>query len=98
THPEIVPAGGRRQQIGFVIYYPLYSNGDMPRTPEERKRSLVGFVFTSIRSNTFYQNILEGEARRFLNVQIFDESSGGKTKLLYSSYRPGRRHDPLMHN
>ena len=76
-----------RTQTGFLLYYPVYKGGETPESVEDRRRLLLGFVFCPMRGSGLYQNVLEGEARRYLDVEIFDLIKGGVLQRVYSSSR-----------
>jgi len=90
------PESESKQQNGFLLFYPVYKGGEVPITVVDRRRELVGFVFAPLRGSGLYQNVLEGEARRYLDVQIFDLVKGGDKKLLYSSFRNRRVRDSAI--
>ncbi len=74
-------------QRGFILLYPVYQGGEVPATLEERQKQIIGLVFSPMRGSGLYQNVLEGEARRYLDVQIFDAPSKNESERLYSSLR-----------
>ncbi|MDR3691702.1 MAG: CHASE domain-containing protein [Fimbriimonas sp.] len=80
------------KETGFMLFYPVYRGGEAPETVSDRRNSIIGFVFCPLKGSGLYQNVLEGEARRYLDVGIYDLPKGGPMQLVYSSsrYRPNR--------
>lgn len=62
---------------GFLIFLPVYKNGDVPPALEDRKRLLKGFIYSPFRVSEFINDIQKITASDYLAVSIFD---GEKTQ------------------
>lgn len=87
---RLVQETDKKIQSGFLMYLPVYKKGFNPKTLEERRRSLLGFVYAPFRTQDFMEGIL------FRNLQgvafeVFDVDSSGKS---ISMYRSNDDHEP----
>ena len=48
-------------QSGFLLYLPIYQNGGQPTSLQQRRESLVGFVYSPFRVNDLLEGILGSE-------------------------------------
>jgi len=48
------------KQAGFLIYVPVYRDGDPPRTVEERRKELLGWVYAPFRMHDLIRGIFPG--------------------------------------
>lgn len=71
-------------QAGFLMYYPVYSEGKIPVTPDERRRQLIGYVFSAFRTNNLLDGIV-GLIAPFLEVRIYDDGVVSRDNVMYSS-------------
>ena len=71
-------------QAGFLMYLPVYRKGEVPKTPEQRREALTGYVYSPFRMNDFMRGILI-EKREYVELQIFDGDDPLKEALLYPS-------------
>ena len=71
-------------QAGFLMYLPVYRKGEVPKTPEQRREALTGYVYSPFRMNDFLRGILI-EKRGYVELQIFDGDDPLKEALLYPS-------------
>ena len=67
----LVQEFGRDAQAGFLIYVPVYRIGTSPKTVEERREALVGYVYSPFRSDNLLHGIL-GPNRPALGVETYD--------------------------
>ncbi len=70
-------------QAGFLMYIPRYGIPE-PRTIEERRYSLVGYVYAPFRMDDFIHAILGGELA-VLDLKIFDGESVTEDSMLFDS-------------
>ncbi len=82
--PGVTP---QRSQGGFVLYCPIYEGGENPDSVVERRRLLIGFVYIRFRGIDIFRNVLEGEARKDLDIEISDVPDGGPETRFYASSR-----------
>lgn len=71
-----------QKQAGFLIYVPVYRNGTTPRTLNERRAALTGFVYSAFRTHDFPQGIF-GEHQPAIDFQIYDGTDLSSKNLLY---------------
>ena len=71
-------------QAGFLMYLPVYRKGEVPKTPEQRREALTGYVYSPFRMNDFMRGILI-EKREYVELQIFDGNEPLKEALIYPS-------------
>ena len=71
-------------QAGFLIYLAVYRKGEPQETPEQRRKALVGYVYSPFRMNDFMKGILV-EKDGYVRLQIFDGNKPLKESLLYRS-------------
>lgn len=58
---------------GFLIYLPVYADGKLPETEQQRKENLVGFVYSPFRSDNFLSEIYKNTPDRDINIKIYDQ-------------------------
>ena len=77
-------------QAGFLIYVPVYRGGSVPQTEEQRRRTLVGFVYSPFRADDLLTNIIDGEAHPLVDVEVYDGQPREESLLHRSSPSPAR--------
>ena len=73
-------------QAGFLLYLPVYLTPS-PRTVEDRRRELVGYVYSPFRMGDFMRGLL-GERNREVALEIFDGEMTSENARMYSSLSP----------
>ena len=71
-------------QSGFLIYLAVYRKGEPLETPEQRRKALMGYVYSPFRMNDFMKGVLV-EKEGYVELQIFDGDKPLKETLLYRS-------------
>ena len=71
-------------QAGFLIYLAIYRKGEPKETPEQRRKALMGYVYSPFRMNDFMKGILV-EKKDYVKLQIFDGDKPLKETLLYQN-------------
>ncbi len=71
-------------QAGFLMYLPVYRNGEVADTPEQRREALMGYVYSPFRMNDLMQGLLI-DKREYVDLQIFDGGEPLQEALLYPS-------------
>ena len=61
-----------RQPPGFLIFLPVYNERGTPRTVEERRQRLYGFVYAPFRARDFFQSVLRERTDSDLDFAISD--------------------------
>ncbi|MER2555336.1 MAG: CHASE domain-containing protein [Thauera sp.] len=79
----LVQEHGEDVQSGFLIYLPVYGKGMPTSSVEERRKALLGFVYSPFRAQRMIQAIF-GEVLRDLDIELYDDRIAPDT-LLYAS-------------
>lgn len=80
----LVQEVGQQVQAGFLMYVPVYRNGQPNDTLAERRASIVGWVYAPFRMNDLMQGIL-GEQVDSIHLEIFDGKSATPQTLTYNN-------------
>jgi len=72
-------------QSGFLMYLPVYRQGELRETPEDRRRAIMGYVYAPFRMDDFMRGIQAEKADRYVELQIFDGEKPLAETLLYRS-------------
>lgn len=76
-------------QAGFLMYLPVYRDGTVPATIEERRERLLGFVYSPFRMDDLMAGVL-GHSVPDLALRIYDGHSMTPGSLMYDGgYKPG---------
>ncbi|NJM53417.1 MAG: hypothetical protein HC846_08500 [Blastocatellia bacterium] len=59
-------------QGGFLIYVPVYKNGDIPETIEERRKQIEGFVYSPFRAGEFVKDVVNQGKIDDIIFKIYD--------------------------
>jgi signal transduction histidine kinase len=57
---------------GFLIYLPIYKDGIVPATIEEKRKNLIGYIYSPFRSADFLGEIQKSTNTYDIAVQIYD--------------------------
>lgn len=76
--------GNRNIQAGFLMYIPLFDKRKLTTIPEERKKSLIGYVYSPFRMNDLMHGILNNQFEN-IQIEIFDNRRISAENLLYTS-------------
>jgi PAS domain S-box-containing protein len=69
-------------QPGFLMYLPVYREGSMLGTVQERRSALLGFVYSPFRMNDFAKRVL-GENVPSVRFKVFDGAATTPDSVLY---------------
>jgi len=72
---------------GILIYYPRYANGSVPKTVEERRANLVGYVYIVSRPETFISLYLSNTEALNTSSSLLIYDKEDKDRILYKSPR-----------
>lgn len=75
-------------QAGFLIFLPVYRT-PTPSNVLERRRQLVGYVYSPFRMNDFMRGLM-GDRGRSVVLEIFDGSTVSQNGRMYDSSASGR--------
>ncbi|MGC4121008.1 MAG: CHASE domain-containing protein [Myxococcales bacterium] len=75
-----------QKQPGFLVYVPVYAQGEVPQTLEERRRRLVGFVYSPFRTGDLLTGIFGTEPLPDAAFELYDGSVASPQALLYRTH------------
>jgi len=71
-------------QAGMLAYFPIYRNGTIPQTVEQRRASFNGWVYSPYRMKDLLHGIL-GKDLSLLRIEIFDADNLTADGLLFDN-------------
>jgi len=71
----------KNTQTGFLIFLPVYKEGKTPDNLEERRKNLIGYVFSSFRANEFLSEIQKNTKSYDLAIKIYDSEEKDENLL-----------------
>ncbi|SFG68591.1 CHASE domain-containing protein [Pontibacter chinhatensis] len=81
---RLVQETGQDEQLGFLIYLPVYKNNVEPESIQERQRLIKGFVYSPFRVKDLMTAVLADEFDD-IDVEIYDGAEPSKENLLFST-------------
>ncbi len=81
---KLVQESGQDIQSGFLMYYPVYRNGQPHDTVEQRRAALMGYVYSPFRMNDLIGGII-GTKIPDLDIELYDGSTTSPSALMYDS-------------
>ncbi len=85
----LVQETDKARQAGFLIYLPLYKPGAPQGTLEERRKNIIGWVYSPFRMDDLAHGMY-GERANDLDIEIYDGTTISPATLMYDS---NRNHD-----
>ncbi|MBC7789528.1 MAG: CHASE domain-containing protein [Anaerolineae bacterium] len=73
------------QQTGFLMYFPVYRQGQIPPSVAERRAALEGFVFSPFRSDDVFAGIFGSERHPDVGFRVYDGPRAAPENLLHDS-------------
>ena len=73
----------------FVLYLPIYRRGEPIDSIEERRRALVGFVFSRLSPEVIFSDSIAAATVRYLDIAIYDSSKDADALLVSSGEGKG---------
>lgn len=80
---ELVQEAGRERQAGFLVYLPVYKRPVV--TVQERRESIVGWVYAPFRSGDLLRGTLSEEASRVVDIEIYDGPQVSQAAMLFDA-------------
>jgi signal transduction histidine kinase len=74
---NLLQATNQNSQPGFLIYLPIYAKDKVSQTVEEKRKNLIGFIYSPFRSADFLDEIQRSTDTTDIAVRIYD----GEPKL-----------------
>jgi diguanylate cyclase (GGDEF)-like protein/PAS domain S-box-containing protein len=81
---KLIPETWEDAQAGVLMYLPYYGGANLPETLEERRASLVGYVYARFRMDDFVRAVLPMELDS-LDLRIFANEAMEEGSLLFGS-------------
>jgi PAS domain S-box-containing protein len=70
------------KQAGFLIYAPVYENDRTPKTVDERREALAGFVYSQLRAADFLDSVLAIKHTSDIDLRLYDGPQASPENLL----------------
>src|SRR5499426_286213 len=77
------PAAGRSGRE-FILYLPIYRRGAPVESIEQRRRALVGYVFSRLNPNVIFSDSIAAATIHYLDIAIYDSSKDAGALLVRS--------------
>lgn len=81
---NLVQETEKEVQAGFLIYLPVYKKGFPQTTLYDRRKNIIGWVYSPFRMNNFMKGIF-GELGKDLDVEIYDGKYISNETKMYST-------------
>jgi signal transduction histidine kinase len=59
-------------QSGFLIYLPIYKNGELPASVDERRKNIIGYIHSPFRADNFLNEVQNAKASSDVALKIYD--------------------------
>jgi signal transduction histidine kinase len=83
---NLLQNGDAPSQTGFLICLPIYENGKIPATVEERRKNLIGYIYSPFRSADFLDEIQKSTNTSDIAIQIYDGEPVAENLLSQTSF------------
>lgn len=77
------------KQAGFLIYHPVYRDGGVPDTVEERRAKLIGFAYSPFRADDLLRGIFGEQPHPRVRFEVYDLERRPENLLHSSREREG---------
>ena len=81
----LIQETGESKQTGFLIYLPVYKNGTPHTTIDERRKNILGWVFSPFRFDDFMSGLF-GERASDLDIHIYDSKNISDKTQMFDSH------------
>ncbi len=69
------------RQFGFLIYLPVYKNGEMPESIEVRQQNLQGYIYSPFRAKNFLKDVQDNSGINDIVIRIYDGAANSENLL-----------------
>jgi signal transduction histidine kinase len=59
-------------ETGFLIFLPIYKNGKLAMSVEERKKNIIGYIYSPFRTSDFLSEIQNDKSASDIKLKIYD--------------------------
>jgi PAS domain S-box-containing protein len=84
-------------QAGFLIYVPVYREGDIPPTVAERRAAIQGFAYSPFRADDLFREILSPPSG-VVALRVYDAPGSSESQLLHRSSGEALRSEGRFHS
>ena len=81
---ELIQETETAKQAGFIMFLPIYKNGTINNTVEQRRKNLLGWIYSPFRMNDLMTYIF-GPETKDIDIEIFDGEKIDPEALMYDS-------------
>ena len=81
--------GDARREL--ILYLPVYRRGASVASVDQRRRALIGFVFSRLSPETMFAESMAAAASRALAIAIYDSTTSADALLVSSGESPATR-------
>jgi len=75
-------------EVGFLIFLPIYKNGKLPVSIEERRKNISGFIYSPFRADDFLKEIQNSKSASDISLNIYDGQANTENLLAQSVESP----------
>lgn len=68
-------SSAKDQADGFVVYLPIYKDGMTPASIEERKKNLLGYIYSPFQAENFLDEIYKNIPDKDVAIKIYDSAA-----------------------
>jgi two-component system, OmpR family, sensor kinase len=68
----LIQANNEEDPAGFLLYLPIYKNGQMPDLIEDKEKNLRGFIYIPFRAKIFINEIYQSTPENDVRIQVYD--------------------------
>lgn len=68
-------------ETGFLIFLPIYKNGELPLSIEDRKKNIIGYIYSPFRTSDFLSEIQNDKSASDIKLKIYDGEVGAENLL-----------------
>lgn len=93
----LVQEDGTDTQAGSLMYAPVYRKGAPIGTPEEKRKALIGWVYSAYRMRDLLTRIIPDSSvlgRAIFQLRVYDGSNPSAGRLLFEDVPASRSRDP----
>lgn len=73
------------KQAGFLIYLPVYRDGIIPATLEERRSKLSGFIYGPFRADDLLTQVFDRDSAPRIGFEVYDSLGTAPERLMHQS-------------
>ncbi|MGH9383566.1 MAG: CHASE domain-containing protein [Vicinamibacterales bacterium] len=81
-----------QSEAAFLMFMPVYVNGQGTDTVEARRQSLRGFVVSRVRADDLFAPALAGSSSRQFRMEVFDDTNVSQASVMYVNHGALREH------